>query len=302
LAWDLGNALGCESDLKLVENLAQRELVQKWLRRFSRALQPDETGATVGVAGSSAENKADDTFTGLLVGLPEQVIHGDLNDYNVLLTDEAALSSDIVDDIPTTDTTERATSPDVCAVARRLCSGVSVLDFGDMVWSKRIYDLAIVVAYASQRRATAIDALSAALDVIQGYATAQRALYPTPCNSNGSSTSNGAHEDSLSTRGGGKLSQAEALALPVCVAARLCQSVLTSAATLAEIHASAMESVDSQGNGTTTEEGISAKKAELESRAAYVALSAAPGWELLQQWDELHDSGRLGVLVKGLVE
>ena len=303
LAWDLGNALTCERDLGFVDNLTRRELVQKWLRRFSRALQQDDNRPRVGAAGSHAGDEVDDEFAGLLAGLPEQIIHGDLNDYNILLTDEAALSSDDVEEITTAGTADCAASPDTSAVvAQRLCSGVSVLDFGDMVWSKRIYDLAIAVAYASQRRAAANDALSAALDVVHGYATAQRALYPTPCNSNGSSTNNGAHEDSLSTRGGGKLSQAEALALPVCVAARLCQSVLTSASTLAEIHASAIESVDSQGDGTTTDERVSAKKAELESRAAYVALSAAPGWALLQQWDELHDSGRLGVLVQALVE
>ena len=303
LAWDLGNALACESDLKFVENPAKRELVVKWLRRFSRATQQDKTETAAGAVDHNTDDTADGAFTGLLLGLPEQVIHGDLNDYNVLLTDDAALCIDTVDETTTTTTTgttEIANYPDVIAVARRFCCGVSVLDFGDMVWSKRIYDLAIAVAYAAQRRVTANDALSAALNVVQGYATAQRALYQSANGCDKSSASPDGNEGLMI--GGDKISKAEALALPVCVAARLCQSVLTSAATLADIRATATSVLDSRGGGNTDEEVMNAKKVEVESRAAYVAVSAAPGWALLQQWDELYDSGQLDGLVQVLVE
>ena len=71
-------------------------------------------------------------------GLPKSVIHGDLNDYNVIVSDELK-------------------TPKI----------IGFIDFGDAVYSQTINDLAILLAYAIMDTQ---DPLSAALDVIKGYA------------------------------------------------------------------------------------------------------------------------------------
>ena len=72
------------------------------------------------------------------VGLPKSVIYGDANDYNVLVA-------------------ELAEEP------RRT---VSVIDFGDMVHSATVADLAIAIAYAAL---DLDDPLTAAATVVEGY-------------------------------------------------------------------------------------------------------------------------------------
>ena len=280
LTWDLGNALACASGLVHVTERGQRALAEKWLGRFCRALQPIATAATGEIAAGDGGDGGC-AFAGLLVGLPEQVIHGDLNDYNVMLTQEAAMSVDVAGGVFSVHPEGNA------ATAAILASGVAVLDLGDMVWSKRVFDLAIAIAYAAQRRPSAEDALSAALAVGKGFANAQRVLAAE------------AATGGFKGGGGGRLCAAEALAVPLCVAARLCQSVLTSATTLATIRAQAAAAaavVLLEGKSSTKDE------AQAEAQEAYVLVSAAPGWALLQQWDELHDAGRLKALTNCLLE
>jgi 4-aminobutyrate aminotransferase-like enzyme/Ser/Thr protein kinase RdoA (MazF antagonist) len=77
----------------------------------------------------------------LLDALPRGVVHGDLNDFNVLVGDGA--------DIETRDQ---------CVTG--------VIDFGDMVYSYRVADLAIAIAYAML---DAADALDVAAHVVRGY-------------------------------------------------------------------------------------------------------------------------------------
>ena len=74
----------------------------------------------------------------LLDELPRQVVHQDLNDFNVLAAADA--------------------------IGRHHISGV--LDFGDVLHTARVSELAIAVAYAMLRKA---DPLLAAADVVRGY-------------------------------------------------------------------------------------------------------------------------------------
>ena len=62
---------------------ADRALAARWLGRFQEASAalPNQDAAH-----APAEPAEGGGLTGLLVGLPEQVIHGDLNDYNIILT------------------------------------------------------------------------------------------------------------------------------------------------------------------------------------------------------------------------
>ncbi|HEU4787431.1 MAG TPA: phosphotransferase, partial [Gemmatimonadaceae bacterium] len=76
-----------------------------------------------------------------LSGLPRSIVHGDLNDFNVLVGEG--------DDLETRD--QRVTG---------------IVDFGDMVYSYRVADLAIAMAYAML---DAPDPLSAAAHVTRGY-------------------------------------------------------------------------------------------------------------------------------------
>ncbi len=76
----------------------------------------------------------------LLPKLRRSVIHGDANDYNVLI------SADDVDP--------------------RQRSVVGLIDFGDIVWSYTVGDLAVAIAYAVLDKP---DPLASACDVVSGY-------------------------------------------------------------------------------------------------------------------------------------
>ena len=275
LVWDLASAPSSAAHLDLVpqepvaegggassEGGGNRELAARWIRRFARALA---------LPGSDMGSPSEDSDDISLVDLPAQVIHGDLNDCNILVAD---------DSISTTTMTE----------------GIGVLDFGDavrcaflftlgtaprphpqtqslffallQVWTKRIYDLAIALAYACQPFGADGEAtLAAAIATVRGYRMAQLHLQSLPsceptCDG-GSSSSSKAPPRIL------PLTPDEAAALPLCVAGRLCQSVLTSAASVAAD----------------------------PSNAEYLSVSAKPGWRLLRTWDALHASGRLKALV-----
>jgi hypothetical protein len=78
----------------------------------------------------------------LLARLPLAAIHGDLNDYNVLIGDGDGME----------------------ARGQRV---TGIVDFGDMVWSYRVGDLAIAIAYAILG---ADDPLSVAAAMVRGYA------------------------------------------------------------------------------------------------------------------------------------
>src|SRR5207249_908544 len=79
----------------------------------------------------------------LLPGLRRSVIHGDANDYNVLVED----------------------GPDLATRCRRV---VGIIDFGDMVHSCTVGNLAVGAAYALLDKS---DPLSAAAEVVAGYNT-----------------------------------------------------------------------------------------------------------------------------------
>eukprot|EP01051_Picozoa_sp_SAG22_P000740 SAG22_NODE_23_length_31399_cov_35.631313_9_plen_191_part_00 len=80
-----------------------------------------------------------------LAGLPRQVVHGDANDYNVLIA-PAALG------------------PELAGPAD--CAGIGVLDFGDMVETATVCNLAVALAYACMEKD---DPLSAAADIVAAY-------------------------------------------------------------------------------------------------------------------------------------
>jgi 4-aminobutyrate aminotransferase-like enzyme/Ser/Thr protein kinase RdoA (MazF antagonist) len=109
--WDLGQARQARAYLPLLSD-SQRALVEPIFERRERI-----------------------DFD----ALPHSVIHGDANDYNVLVEDGQV---------------------------------VSVLDFGDMVWSATVGNLAIAVAYAMLGKQ---DPVAAAAQVVRGY-RAVRAL------------------------------------------------------------------------------------------------------------------------------
>ena len=50
---------------------------------------------------------------------------------------------------------------------------VAVIDFGDMVRTARVFELAIALAYACQNRPSPADALAAGRAVVAGYAAVQ---------------------------------------------------------------------------------------------------------------------------------
>jgi len=153
LTWDLANAARVRNMLGDIEDEKNRELAAKMLGHFEAA-QP--------------------TFA----ELPKQVVHGDANDYNVLVTDEAfaALSESSGD-----------------------CAGIGVLDFGDAVYTQRICNLAVALAYVAQNKKSGEEALNAAVAVTHGYRQANA------------------------------LSSEELALLYVCIIARLVQSVVMSA-------------------------------------------------------------------------
>lgn len=86
-----------------------------------------------------------------------QVVHGDMNDYNILVSAAAYQPGE-----------------------RGAVDGVGVLDFGDMVRTKRVYNLAVALAYVCQGKSSGYQALQAAAAVVEGYAQAG-SLQPAEC-------------------------------------------------------------------------------------------------------------------------
>jgi 4-aminobutyrate aminotransferase-like enzyme/Ser/Thr protein kinase RdoA (MazF antagonist) len=119
LKWDLARAGWIRDYLRFVEPAARRALVADVLARYDSEVIPR------------------------LGMLRQSVIHGDANDYNVLVT-------------PPTSDPRRA---------------VSVIDFGDMHHTVTVAELAVAAAYAVLGTA---DPLAAAVAVVEGY----HAAYP----------------------------------------------------------------------------------------------------------------------------
>lgn len=116
--WDLAHAADVAHSL--IDEIAapeRRALVRDLLERFERETAPH------------------------LATLPQQVIHGDANDYNVLVSGDG----------------------DLFTRYRRIAG---ILDLGDMVYSLRIADLAIAAAYVLLDKA---DPLQAVAQVTAGY-------------------------------------------------------------------------------------------------------------------------------------
>lgn len=116
--WDLARAGEVvRSQMGALAETDQAALVCKLLERFEHTTEP------------------------LLAHLPRQVIHGDANDYNVLVSQEGDLFT-------------------------RYRHIAGILDLGDMVYSLRVADLAIAAAYALLNKE---DPLRAAAQVTAGY-------------------------------------------------------------------------------------------------------------------------------------
>lgn len=97
--------------------------------------------AELGAAIDRLMHEFDRVTAPLVARLPRAAVHGDLNDYNVLVGGG--------DDVETRDQTV-----------------TGIVDFGDMVYSHRVADLAIAIAYAILASA---DPLTIASHVVRGY-------------------------------------------------------------------------------------------------------------------------------------
>jgi 4-aminobutyrate aminotransferase-like enzyme/Ser/Thr protein kinase RdoA (MazF antagonist) len=116
--WDLANGLKIiDRYSSLVADATLRALVQRYAKTFARDFEP------------------------LLPKLQTGVIHGDLNDYNVIVTD---------------------------AVGHKVAG---FIDFGDMVHSYTVADLAVAIAYEVLDKP---EPLSAAGEIVRGYSNHRR--------------------------------------------------------------------------------------------------------------------------------
>ncbi|HTI65886.1 MAG TPA: aminotransferase class III-fold pyridoxal phosphate-dependent enzyme, partial [Gemmatimonadaceae bacterium] len=108
------------------------------IERHRPAIRESELGAVIDVL----VDRFDRYTRRLLDDLPRAIVHGDMNDYNVLVGDGDDLES----------RGQRVTG---------------IVDFGDMVYSYRTADLAIAMAYAML---DATDPLGVAAQVVRGFA------------------------------------------------------------------------------------------------------------------------------------
>ncbi len=111
LDWDLANSAWTSAHINRFSG-KQKEVVQYFQKRFEEIQEEYKT-------------------------LPKSIVHNDLNDYNILVSEDLS-------------------NPRV----------TGLIDFGDSVFTQTINDLAIVLAYAIMDLP---DPLSAALEVINGY-------------------------------------------------------------------------------------------------------------------------------------
>lgn len=154
LTWDLANALRARKFLVDIADPAQRNLAEEALLRFEDQVVP------------------------YLAELPRQIVHGDVNDYNVLVAPSALIEQ---------------TGPSPCTAT----SGVGVVDFGDMVETARVCNLAVALAYICMGKD---DPLSCAASVVGAYHAVNplsilelEMIWPMLCARNCQSVLNAAH-------------------------------------------------------------------------------------------------------------
>ena len=121
LTWDLANALRAREHLADVTEPARRQLAERVLGRFEAQVTPK------------------------LMSLPRQVVHGDVNDYNVLVAPAALEDGD---------------------GRSGAAEGVGVIDFGDMVFTARVCNIAVALAYICMGKE---DPLAVAAQVVRAY-------------------------------------------------------------------------------------------------------------------------------------
>jgi len=121
LTWDLANAGMASKYLNEIKDAKDRQLAKTTFNQF-------------GQLGSRARR------------LRKQVVHGDMNDYNILVTRKAYATHSPGD-----------------------VQGIGTLDFGDMVHTSRVYNLAVALAYICQNKGSGLEALQTAITVVRGY-------------------------------------------------------------------------------------------------------------------------------------
>lgn len=109
-AWHPLDAAGLVTYLPALSDLAKRSLVAMVLQDFATSLAP------------------------VLAGLPDQLIHGDVNDHNVVVADEGQV--------------------------------LGLIDFGDLMTAPRVCDLAIAAAYATLHQQEPVSGIH---HVVAGY-------------------------------------------------------------------------------------------------------------------------------------
>lgn len=110
--WDLARVLEIEDDVNLVDDASDRRAINYFLMKYREEVQP------------------------VYHKLPKGLIHGDGNDWNILI------SVDGGDKV------------------------AGVIDFGDMVWGARVQEVAIILAYAMMGREDFREVYS---EIIHGY-------------------------------------------------------------------------------------------------------------------------------------
>jgi 4-aminobutyrate aminotransferase-like enzyme/Ser/Thr protein kinase RdoA (MazF antagonist) len=149
LKWDLARTVWIRDYLRYIEEPARRALVERLLQQYETTAAP------------------------ALPGVRTSVIHGDANDYNVLVSGSRAGTQRVV----------------------------SVIDLGDMLYTSTVSELAIACAYALLHKP---DPISAAAKVVAGYHSIFpleepeiELLYPLICARLCVSVANSAHRKSL---------------------------------------------------------------------------------------------------------
>jgi Ser/Thr protein kinase RdoA (MazF antagonist) len=234
LTWDLANASAARRHLPAVADASDRAIAAAFLARF-------------------------DACEAMRAQLPRQVLHGDLNDYNVLVSAQfqkpaAAFQTGAAHFQHAPAAAEAPPAAAAAAPVAPSSAGLTVLDFGDLVFSARVYDLAIALAYVCQNKPSGAAALDAACAVVRGYSE-YAASQPR-------------------TARGRRPSRAELRVLHTCVCARLAQSVLNCAHAIAEEPANAAYLAVNSAPGWA----LMRQWAELPAttaEAAYLAAAAA---------------------------
>jgi 4-aminobutyrate aminotransferase-like enzyme/Ser/Thr protein kinase RdoA (MazF antagonist) len=113
--WELGRVLEFSEDINLIPDAADRRLVHYFIMKYREEVLP------------------------VYHKLPRCLIHGDGNDWNILVRAESAEGSERI---------------------------AGIIDFGDMVWGPRVNEVAIVLAYAMMGREDFGEVYN---EVIRGY-------------------------------------------------------------------------------------------------------------------------------------